>query len=111
MNDLVNQLKYPVDLYASEPSVNEIGEDCDVPKYLGTLWAGITPSSGKNVNIAGDMEGSEITHLFIVRSAVLPKNLREPYFVFDGEKYHFMYVYLYFKQRDRIQIYCRREEK
>ncbi len=47
MNDLVNQLKYPVDLYASEPSVNEIGEDCDVPKYLGTLWAGITPSSGK----------------------------------------------------------------
>ena len=86
MNDLVNQLKYPVDLYASEPSVNEIGEDCDVPKYLGTLWAGITPSSGKNVNIAGDMEGSEIT-------------------------YHFMYVYPYFKQRDRIQIYCRREEK
>ncbi len=57
------------------------------------------------------MEGSEITHLFIVRSAALPKNLREPYFVFDGEKYHFMYVYPYFKQRDRIQIYCRREEK
>ena len=47
MNDLVNQLKYPVDLYASEPSVNEIGEDCDVPKYLGTLWAGHNAVVGK----------------------------------------------------------------
>jgi len=110
LNDLVNDLRYPVRLYGSKPDINELNEDCYTPEYIKTLWAGITPTSGKNTPLRGDVEGTEITHLFIVRSEAMPTKLTEPYFEYEGEKYYVKYIYPHFKQKDRLQVYCKREE-
>lgn len=110
MNKLVNDLKYPVKLYGSKADINELNEDCYTPEYIKGLWADITPTAGKNTTLPGDVEGTEITHLFVVRSSAMPTKLIEPYFEYGGEKYHVKYIYPHFKQRDRLQVYCKREE-
>lgn len=111
MNKLVNDLQYPVSLYGSVPGVNDLDEDCYTPEFIKTLWAGVTTTAGKNISLPGNIEGTEITHLFIVRTSAMSTKLKEPYFDYNGEKYHVMYIYPHFKQRDRLQVYCKREER
>lgn len=109
MNKLINDLRYPVSLFASVPSKNEIGEDCLKPKHIKNLWASIVPISGKNTVLPGNVEGTEITHRFVVRAEAMPTALPEMYFNYKGDKYWVKYIYPHFKQHDRFEVYCRLE--
>lgn len=103
---LSGRLKNRVDLYAGHANENELDEtDFDYVK-VKSIWAEITPQSGREVKGKGNTVYADISHKFTVRSNAVKHIGNDMYFMFRGQRYDIKYFNPNYKYRDSIDIYC-----
>lgn len=104
---LSNRLRNQVDLYGKIKIENELGEvDYDFAK-IKSIWAEITPQTGRTVTVVGNVEYEEVTYKFVVRAGAIPKIENSMYFMFKGQRYDINYFNPNYKYRDTIEIICK----
>ena len=64
--------------------VTEDQETDSVYQPLRTIWANVTPTSGRTAELPGETERAEITHKVTIRAPSLPEICREMYFIVRG---------------------------
>lgn len=111
MSNLVNDLCYRPELWRikEEGYTNEFGEDDTEYEMIKKVWAGIRIIGGTERTAPGEMEYSEITHKFTVRSQAIPHISNSMFFIFRGQRYDIKYFLPNYKNNDRIEIYCKLE--
>ena len=101
------ELRERVEVWKAEPATNEQYETEYIYQPLRTIWANVTPSSGRTETLPGDTERAEITHKVTIREASLPEICREMYFVVRGQKLDVQYWYPVYNRRGWLEIFCR----
>ena len=71
-------------VYRAAPVTDENNETDYAYQPLRTIWAHVTPTSGRTAELPGEAERAEITHKVTIRAASLPEICREMYFVVRG---------------------------
>ncbi len=103
---LSSRLKNRVDIYGKMDFTNEYGEiDLRYGK-IKSLWAEVTPQSGREVAGKGNTIYSDVSHKFTVRSNSIPNLTNDMYFIFKNQRYDIKYFNPNYKYGDSIDIFC-----
>lgn len=103
---LSSRLNNYVDVYGKIEIENELGEvDFDFAK-IKSIWAEITPQTGRTVTFVGNSEYEEMTYKFVIRDGAIPKIENSMYFMFKNQRYDIKYFNPNYKYRDSIEIIC-----
>lgn len=103
---LSNRLKNRIDVYDKIQIENELKEvDFDYRK-IKSIWAEISPQSGREVQGKGNTIYSEISHRFIIRSSAIKSITNDMYFIFRNQRYDIKYYNPNYKYRDSIEVFC-----
>ena len=85
---LSSRLKNRVDIYGKIDFTNEYGEiDLQYIK-IKSLWAEITPQSGREVAGKGNTIYSDVGHKFTIRSGVIQNLTNDMYFIFKNQRFN-----------------------
>ena len=74
--------------------------------YQRTVWAAVTPTSGRAKSLEGGATRAELTHRVVVREASLPDICREMYFVVRGLRLDVSYWLPIYSRRGWMEIFC-----
>lgn len=103
---LSNRLKNKIDVYGRIQIKNELDEiDFDYRK-IKSIWAEVTPQSGRNISGNGNTVYAEISHKFTIRSNALKEISNDMYFIFKEQRYDIKYYNPNYKYRDSIDVFC-----
>lgn len=94
-------------VYRAAPVTDENNETDYAYQPLRTIWANVTPTSGRTENLPGEAERAEITHKVTIREASLPEICRGMYFVVRGLRLDVLYWYPIYNRRGWLEIFCR----
>lgn len=100
------ELRERLEVWKSELVTAELEADA-VYQPLRTIWAHVTPSSGRTATLPGETERSEITHKVTIRAPSLPEICREMYFVVRGQRLDVLYWYPVYNRRGWLEVFCR----
>lgn len=103
---LSERIKNRVDVYSRMAFTNEYGEIDLKYSKIKSLWAEITPQSGREVTYKGNTVYADISHKFTIRSNALPGITHDTYFIFKNQRYDIKYFNPNYKYNDSIDIYC-----
>ena len=103
---LSNRLKNRVDIYGKMDFINSFGEIDFRYSKIKSLWAEVSPQSGKELSGKGNTIYSEISHKFTVRSNAIPNLTNDMYFMFKNQRYDIGYFNPNYKYSDSIDIFC-----
>lgn len=99
-------LRERLEVWKAEPQTDENHETDYVPQKLRTIWANVTPSSGRTETLPGETERSQITHKVTIRAPSLPEICREMYFIVRGQRLDVQYWYPVYNRRGWLEIFC-----
>ncbi|EDT74837.1 phage head completion protein [Clostridium butyricum] len=107
MPNLTNKLKNKIDVYGKTLLENTLKE-----KYYGfgkikSVWCNIAPQSGMIKTLEGNYEYAEMSYKIIVRNNSIPKLDNTMYFIYKNQKYSIKYFQPDFKNKNRIEIFCK----
>lgn len=103
---LSSRLKNRVDVYGKMDFVNEYGEiDLRYDK-IKSLWAEVTPQSGRDITGKGNTIYSDISHKFTIRRNSITNLTNNMYFVFREQRYDIKYFLPNYKYGDSIDVFC-----
>ncbi|WP_066452674.1 phage head closure protein [Anaerotruncus rubiinfantis] len=105
--NLASRLNCRVDLYGKKEAKNNLEEKTYDYVKIKTLWAEVRPVSGSQYPISGGMLYAEITHKITIRAESATELTNDMYFLFRGQRYDVKYFMPNYRQRDRVEIYCR----
>lgn len=100
-------LRERIEVWKAAPETEENNETDYVPHKLRTIWAYVTPSSGRTATLPGETERAEITHRVMLRTSSLPEICREMYFIVHAQKLDVLYWYPVYNRRGWLEIFCR----
>ena len=100
------ELRERLEVWKAEPQTDENNETDYVPQKLRTIWANVTPSSGRTETLPGETERSQITHKVTIRAPSLPEICREMYFIVRGQRLDVQYRYPVYNRRGWLEIFC-----
>ena len=100
------ELRERLEVWKAEPQTDENNETDYVPQKLRTIWANVTPSSGRTETLPGETERSQITHKVTIRAPSLPEICREMYFIVRGQRLDVQYWYPVYNRRGWLEIFC-----
>lgn len=105
--DTLERLRHRVDVFSKAESKTELGELTYDYKKLSSVWAEITPKTGRENHIDGDSIQVSVTHKITVRNASIKEPRNDMYFVFRGQRYEVLYFMPHYKKNDLIEFYCK----
>lgn len=100
-------LRERLEVWKADLVTDENQESDSVYQPLRTIWANVTPSSGRTATLPGETERSEITHKVTIRAPSLPEICREMYFIVRGQRLDVLYWYPVYNRRGWMEIFCR----
>lgn len=101
------ELRERLEVWKAAPVTGENHETDYVPQKLRTIWANVTPTSGRTETLPGETERAEITHKVTIRAPSLPEVCREMHFVVRGQRLEVLYWYPVYNRRGWMEIFCR----
>ena len=90
-------LRERLEVWKADPETDENHETDYVPHKLRTIWANVTPTSGRTAELPGETD----------RAPSLPEICREMYFVVRGQRLDVLYWYPIYNRRGWMEIFCR----
>lgn len=106
-NDILERLRHRIDVFSRTEIKTEFGEITYLYERTQTVWAEITPTSGRENTIPGNSLQETITHKITVRNRAIKKPRNDMYFVFKGQRYEVMYFMPHYRRNDLIEFYCK----
>ena len=106
-NDVLERLRYRVDVFSKSESETEFGEITYLYEKTQTIWAEITPTTGRENSIDGNSIQANITHKITVRNRAINKPCNDMYFEYRGQRYEVMYFMPHYRRNDLIEFYCK----
>lgn len=100
-------LKHRIDVYSKVEGKTEFNELTYDYEKISSVWAEITPTSGKENTIPGDSIQVSVTHKIVTRDGAIKKPRNDMYFVFRGQCYEVMYFMPHYRRKDLIEYYCK----
>ena len=101
------KLRNRIDYYAKVKSENDFGEVTYNYSKSGSVWAQITPVSGKTEDIEGNSVQADITHKFIIRKQAIKQPRNDMFFMYRGQRYEVMYFMPNYLKNDTVEFYCK----
>ena len=80
----VSDLRDRAEVWRAAAHEQDNGETVYEYAFQRTVWAAVTPTSGRAESLEGGATRAELTHRVVVREASLPDICREMYFVVRG---------------------------
>lgn len=99
-------LRDRAEVWLAVPTERDNGELDYRHIHTRTIWAAVSPSSGRTETLTGGAERAEITHRVVCRSASLPELCREMYFVVRGGRLDVSYWLPVYNRRGWVEIFC-----
>lgn len=106
-NDILERLRHRIDVFSRTESKTEFGEITYLYDRTQTVWAEITPTSGRENTIPGASIQESITHKITVRNGAIKKPRNDMYFGYKGQRYEVMYFMPHYRRNDLIEFYCK----
>lgn len=106
-NDILERLRHRIDVFTKSESKTEFGEITYLYDRTQTVWAEITPITGRENTIPGDSIQESITHKITVRNGAIKKPRNDMYFEYKGQRYEVMYFMQHYRRNDLIEFYCK----
>lgn len=106
-NDILERLRRRVDVFSKAECKTEFGELTYKYDKTSTVWAEITPTSGRENSLDGNSIQASITHKITVRNGAIKKPRNDMYFMFKGQRYEVMYFMPHYRRNDLIEFYCK----
>lgn len=106
MNTL-ERLKHRIDVYAKIEDKTEFGELTYDYKKLSSVWAEITPKTGRENALDGNSIQTLVTHKITVRNKAIQEPRNDMYFIFKGQRYEVLYFMPYYNKNDLTEFYCK----
>ncbi len=94
-------------MFSRIESKTEFGELTYKYEKVQTVWAEITPTSGRENTLDGNSIQASITHKVTVRTGAIKKPRNDMYFEYKGQRYEVMYFMPYYRKNDLIEFYCK----
>lgn len=101
------ELRERMAVWKAGPVTDPCGETDYQYSELRTIWAHVTPTSGRTAELPGEAERAEVTHKVTIRAGSLPEICREMYFVVRGQRLDVLYWYPVYNRRGWLEIFCR----
>lgn len=98
-------LKERVEVWQSTQTVNDLGDHIDEMSLLRTIWASVTPSSGRRETI-GLTTRPEISHKVICRESAMTDIRPDMYLMARSQKLKVEYWYPIYNRRGFMEIFC-----
>lgn len=106
-NDILERLRHRIDVFTKSEGKTEFGGITYLYERTQTVWAEITPTSGRENTISGDSIQESITHKITVRNGAIKKPRNDMYFEYKGQRYEVMYFMPHYRRNDLIEFYCK----
>ena len=106
MIGLTSRLTCRVDVYDRVEAYNDRGELLPVHRKIKSVWAEITPQTGRLDNMEGLMERADINYKFVVREGAIPHIKNSMYLIYKGQRYDIRYYNPNYKYKDNVEIFC-----
>ncbi len=103
---LSDRLNCRIDVYGKAQTENELNEMDFEYRKIKSIWAEITPQTGREVNKKGNTLYSEVSHKFTIRINAIKKLTNDMYFVFRDQRYDIKYYNPNYKYRNCIDVFC-----
>lgn len=105
--DLLERLKHRVEVYTKYEDKTEFNEITYLYRRNSYIWAEITPTSGKENTIPGDVIQASVTHKITARINAIKEPRNDMYFMYKGQKYEIQYFMSHYRRNDLIEFYCK----
>lgn len=106
----VSDLRDRAEVWRAAAHEQDNGETVYEYAYQRTVWAAVTPTSGRAESLEGGATRAELTHRVVVREASLPDICREMYFVVRGLRLDVSYWLPIYSRRGWMEIFCTAHE-
>ena len=106
-NDILERLRHRVGIYTKAERMTEFGELTYSYEKSQTVWAEITPASGRENTMKGDSAQVSVTHKITVRSGAIKKPRNDMFFEYKGQRYEVMYFTPHYRRNDLVEFYCK----
>ena len=106
-NDILERLRHRVEVYTKTEKKTEFGELTYSYEKSQTVWAEITPTSGRENTMKGDSVQVSVTHKITVRSGAIKKPRNDMFFEYKGQRYEVMYYMPHYRRNDLTEFYCK----
>jgi len=105
--NIPERLKNRIDIYAKRENKTEFGELTYNYEKTASVWAEITPKTGKENTLDGNSIQVSVTHKVTVRNGSIKEPRNDMYFVFKGQRYEVLYFMPHYRHNDLIEFYCK----
>lgn len=105
--DILERLRHRVDVYTKTAHQTEFGELTYSYERTQTVWAEITPTSGRENILEGKTTQVNITHKITLRNGAIKKPRNDMFFEYKGQRYEVMYFMPHYRRNDLVEFYCR----
>lgn len=106
-NDILERLRHRIDVFSKSESKTEFGELTYKYEKTSTVWAEITPTTGRESTIEGSSLQASITHKITVRNGAINKPRNDMCFEYKGQRYEVMYFMPNYRRNDLVEFYCK----
>ncbi len=106
----VSDLRDRAEIWRAGAVLKDNGETVYEYTRQRTIWAAVTPSSGRAESLEGGATRAEITHRVVVREGSLPDICREMYFIVRGLRLDVAYWLPIYNRRGWVEIFCMAHE-
>lgn len=100
-------LKCRIDVYGKTKNKNEFNEITYDYGKIGSVWAEIKPTTGRENTLDGNSIQASITHKITVRNGAIKEPRNDMYFEYKGQRYEVMYFMPYYRKNDLVEFYCK----
>nr|DAD95065.1 MAG TPA: Putative head tail adaptor [Siphoviridae sp. ctVqj4] len=104
---LCDRLKNRIDVYGRTENENELKEKDYIYAKKASIWAEISPQSGRESTGQGNTIYSEINYKFTIRINSLKTITNDMYFMYRGQRYDIVYFNPNYKYRDSVDVFCK----
>lgn len=106
-NNTLQRLRHRIDVYYKTANKTEFGELTYSYEKTASVWAEITPKTGRENTLDGNSIQVSVTHKIIVRNGSIKEPRNDMYFEFRGQRYEVLYFMPHYKKNDLIEFYCK----
>lgn len=106
-DDVLGRLRHKIDVFSKSESKTEFGETTYKYEKLSSVWAEITPKTGRESTLDGNSIQTSVTHKITVRNKAVKEPRNDMYFEFKGQRYEVLYFMPHYKKNDLIEFYCK----
>lgn len=103
----LERLRHKIAVYAKTESKTEFGELTYAYEKIKSVWAEITPKTGRENTLDGNSIQVSVTHKITVRNGSIKEPRNDMYFVLKGQRYEVLYFMPHYRHNDLIEFYCK----